>query len=92
MRLKQEFRELLRQGREEEAVRLVTADARAVRLVVGRLWDPDAEIRRRAARTVGRAAASHPEVGLDVVRRLMWSLNDESATNGGPGRDRPPGT
>jgi hypothetical protein len=82
MRLKQELRELLRQGREEEAARLVTADARAVRLVVGRLWDPDAEIRGRAARTVGRAAAAHGEIGLDLIRRLMWSLNDESATNG----------
>ena len=27
-------------------------------------------------------AAAHPEIGVDLVRRLMWALNDESATNG----------
>ena len=27
-------------------------------------------------------AAAHPELGREVARRLIWALNDESATNG----------
>jgi hypothetical protein len=49
---------------------------------MGRLWDPDPQIRRRAAEAIGRTAAAHPELGREMIRRLMWALNDESATNG----------
>lgn len=49
---------------------------------MARLWDPDPEIRRRAAGAIGRSAEAHPALGLETVRRLMWALNDESATNG----------
>jgi len=55
----------------------------AVRHLLGRLWDVDATIRKRAAEGVGIAAAQHPELGLELLRRFDWALNDESATNGG---------
>jgi hypothetical protein len=74
--------ELLQQGREEAVAELAVAEPRAVRPLVGRLWDTEAAIRRCAAGAIGRAAEAHPELGLDLVRRLMWGLNDESATNG----------
>jgi hypothetical protein len=82
MRLKQEIMELLRHGRERELAEKVAADRRAVRPVLARLWDPDAQIRGGAARALGQAAAEHPDLGQEVVRRLLWALNDESATNG----------
>jgi HEAT repeat protein len=82
MRLSQEVRELLQQGRENALAELTVANPRALRPLVGRLWDPDGEIRHLAARAVGRAAAAHPDRGVEVIRRLMWALNDESATNG----------
>jgi hypothetical protein len=74
--------DLLRQGREEAVVELAIADRRALRPLMGRLWDPDPQIRRCAAGAIGRSAAAHPALGLEMVRRLMWALNDEAATNG----------
>ncbi len=61
---------------------LAIADPRALRPLMGRLWDSDPRIRRRAAGAIGRSAAAHPALGLEMVRRLMWALNDEAATNG----------
>jgi hypothetical protein len=73
---------LLRQGREEAVAELARTDRRALRPLTGRLWDPDAQIRRRAAGAIGRSAALSPELGRELIRRLLWALNDESATNG----------
>ncbi len=82
MRLSEEVKELLRQGRHTELVDRVVAEARIVRPLLARLYDPDDEIRDRAARVLGHAAAAHPELGREIARRLLWALNDESATNG----------
>jgi hypothetical protein len=82
MGLKGRVMEMLRAGDGQALGALATQDARATRYLLGRLWDPDEATRRRAARAIGVAAASHPEIGVDLVRRLMWALNDESATNG----------
>ena len=82
MGLNSEVRQLLQQGREDAVAELVVADRRALRPLMGRLWDPDHEIRQRAARAVGHAASVHSDLGLEAIRRLMWALNDESATNG----------
>jgi hypothetical protein len=82
MGVKSMVRELLRTGESEQLVELVAHERRAVRPLLARLWDPDAGIRRRAAEAVGRAAALHPDLGLEIIRNLMWALNDESATNG----------
>jgi hypothetical protein len=82
MSLRKEVRELLRRGREDAVAELTAANPRALPPLMGRLWDPDAEIRRRAARAVGETAAARPDLGLEIIRRLMWGLNDESATNG----------
>jgi hypothetical protein len=73
---------LLRQGREEAVAELAATDRRVLRPLMGRLWDPDPTIRCHAAGAMGRSAAAHPPLGLEMVRRLMWALNDESATNG----------
>jgi len=61
---------------------LAIANPRALRPLMGRLWDPDPQIRRGAAGAIGRFAAAHSVLGLETVRRLMWALNDEAATNG----------
>ena len=74
--------ELLRTDDVAGLERLVRSDRRALRHLVGRLWDADERTRRRAAEAVGVAAEAHPDLALDVARRLIWALNDESATNG----------
>jgi hypothetical protein len=82
MGLKDEMTELLRHGREDEAAALAARSPRAVRALLGRVWDPDEALRRGAARAVGLAAAADRDLGLEIIRRLQWALNDESATNG----------
>jgi hypothetical protein len=82
MRLSEEVKELLQQGRETELAERAATDARLVRPLLARLYDPSDPVRGRAARVLGHAAAAHPDLGREVARRLIWGLNDESATNG----------
>ncbi len=74
--------ELLRQGDSEGLGRMVGENPAAVRFLQGRLWDADPEIRDLAAKALGAAAAAHPDLGRELLRRALWSLNDESAMNG----------
>jgi hypothetical protein len=82
MGMKGRVMELLRAGDEQGLGALVAAEPRAIRFLLGRLWDPDEDLRRRSAHVLGVAAAAHPDIGTDIMRRMMWALNDESATNG----------
>jgi len=74
--------EMLRQGDAEGLERIVGDNPAAIRFLQGRLWDADPEIRSRAAVALGAAAKSHPDLGRELLRRALWALNDESATNG----------
>ena len=73
---------LLREQDVPGLARLVVEERRALRHLLGRLWDPEAGVRRAAARAVGIAAQGHADLGTEITRRLLWNLNDESATNG----------
>lgn len=84
MRLKGAVMEFLERGDSDGLERMVAAEPGAVQPLQGRLWDPDPDVRRLAARALGAAAAVHPELGTELLRRAMWALNDESATNGAP--------
>ena len=61
---------------------LARADRRSARHFVGRLWDGDAAVQELAARALGAVAEAHPDLAIDILRRLMWGLTDEAATNG----------
>nr|CAJ31130.1 hypothetical protein 42c90012 [uncultured sulfate-reducing bacterium] len=74
--------ELFRAGDGDGLEAIVLQRPQAVRHLIGRMWDTDQEVRRLAARALGVAAAADPEKGADLARRLLWALNDESATNG----------
>ena len=76
--------EMLRQGDSEGLEHMVVETPAVIRFLQGRLWDEDPEIRNRAAIALGAAAAAHPDLGRELLRRALWALNDESATNGGP--------
>jgi HEAT repeat protein len=82
MGLKGRMMELLRAGDEQALGTMAVQEPRTTRFLLGRLWDLDEAIRQRAARALGRTAASHPLIGIEIIRRLMWALNDESVTNG----------
>ncbi|RLE20605.1 MAG: hypothetical protein DRJ65_17845 [Acidobacteria bacterium] len=74
--------ELLRTGDRQGLDALIAERPVAVRHVLGRLWDSDSVVRERAAYAVGLAAGHHQELGLELMRRFAWALNDESASNG----------
>lgn len=74
--------ELLSTGRDDELALLAASTPRALRPLSGRLWDDDPEIRARAARAIAVLAEAHPRLGREFVRRSLWGLSDESATNG----------
>lgn len=74
--------EVLRSGDPGGLERLVRHEPRTARLLFGRLWDRDEDVRNRAAVGLGATAEVHPELACDLLRRALWALNDESATNG----------
>lgn len=80
MRVK--IRELVDENRIGEAAALVAADRAAVKGLFGLLFEKYGARRWRAievlGRAVGRMEDEEPEKGRDVIRRLFWSLNDES--------------
>jgi hypothetical protein len=84
MRLKEMVMEMLRRGDRQGLEQLVMDQPRSVRYLQGRLWDTEPRVRRNAAEALGSAAAAHPELAREILRRALWALNDESATNGAP--------
>ena len=74
--------ELLQNGDMQGLETLMSERPGALRHVLGRLWDHDPNIRERAAAAIGFASAKHEAMGLELLRRFAWALNDESATNG----------
>ncbi len=73
---------MLRESDSDGLKELLRERPAAVRHLLGRLWDPDPMLRERATEAVGFAATEYPEMGLELLRRFAWALNDESATNG----------
>lgn len=76
--------ELLRVGAVAEVVALAAGRPRAVQLLTRRLWDADPTVAWTSASALATLAAQEPERGRELVRRFLWALNDESATNAGP--------
>ncbi len=74
--------ELVDLNRIEEAAALVAAERTAVKGLFGLLFERYGERRWRAIEVLGKAVPlmenAEPEKGLDIIRRLFWSLNDES--------------
>jgi hypothetical protein len=64
-----------------EVERLVADDRRMVRALLGLTYQADAAMRDTAAAGLALAARYHPELVTEVLRRLVWAMNDESGTN-----------
>jgi hypothetical protein len=60
---------------------LVSEDARVLRHLTSLTYDTDEQIRAAAAHAIARAAHHHPQQVSELVRRLVWAMNDESGTN-----------
>ncbi len=81
MNLNAHVRELITENRLKDLDILLPLEPRAIRHLVGLTYQPDAEVRANACRGVAMAARYHPELVEQVVRRLIWAMNDESGTN-----------
>jgi hypothetical protein len=69
-------------GDEAPLETLVAEESGAVRYLLSMTYRPDRERRLAGARGLALAAHHHPALIREVVRRLVWAMNDESGTNG----------
>lgn len=68
-------------GRFRAMEELVAEEPRAVRHLLGMTYHPESAKRNAAARGLALASRYHPKLVQEVVRRLVWAMNDESGTN-----------
>lgn len=80
--LREQVRQAVRAGDLQALEQLVSEDAHAVRHLVAMTHQLDDAIRLTACKGVGLAARFHPEMIESVIRRLIWSMNEESGANG----------
>ncbi len=81
MSLRVQVQELVAQGETEKLGVLVAQEPRAIRYLLGCTYQADEQVRAIACRAIGRASRHHPDLVQQVVRRLIWAMNDESGTN-----------
>ncbi len=81
MNLRSRVRRAIDENALDELEKLLAEDARAVRYLLGFSYLPEVELRERAARGIAIASRYHERQIQDLVRRLIWAMNDESGTN-----------
>jgi hypothetical protein len=81
MNLRAQVQELVEKGETESLAVLVADEPRTIRHLVGCTYQADERIRGVACRAIGRASRHHPDLVQQVVRRLVWAMNDESGTH-----------
>lgn len=78
-------RELLKKGDLPRLVGRIQADRRLLPSLVATLTEPHAVVRWRAIEVLGQVVAAEAEEdrgrAREIVRRLLWSLNEESGGN-----------
>ncbi len=81
MNLRTHVREMVENGKLDEIDMLLGVEPRALRYLVSLTYRSEPEVRQVACQGVARAARYHPDLVQQVVRRLVWAMNDESGTN-----------
>jgi len=79
--LRSQVRRTIDENALDELDRILSEDPRAVRYLLGFSYLPEAHLRQRAARGLAIASRYHEKLIKDLVRRLIWAMNDESGTN-----------
>ncbi len=79
--LSERVAEALRDGGDGKLESLVVGEPRVVRHLVAATFRPEPGIRAAAGRGLALAARHHPVLVQEVVRRLVWGMNEESGTN-----------
>ncbi len=79
--MQMQIKEAVQNGDLEGIDSLVSKNVRTVRFLVGMSYQPDEKIRKTAASGIAIAGRYHKKMVKRVVRRLLWAMNEESATN-----------
>lgn len=79
--LKERTRTAVQNGSNEELERLVSEEPGAVRHALGLTYHEEHGIRKRAAVAVALASRRHPAMVQNIIRRLVWAMNEESGTH-----------
>lgn len=81
MNLREQAREAALAERLDDLEQLVATEPRAVRYLLGFTYRPDRVLAARAARGIALAARHHPQMIENIIRRLIWAMNEESGAN-----------
>ncbi len=81
MSTRERVRDAIHGGRLDEVEELVAAEPRCLRYLMALTYEPEGEIRHTAARGIALACRHHPDKIQEMVRRLVWAMNDESGTH-----------
>ncbi|MGQ9921016.1 MAG: DVU0298 family protein [Desulfobacca sp.] len=73
---------LLEDGDIAGAAGLADQTGGIVTILLQLLFDPASQVHWRAIEAVGRIAQSHPKAIEKIIPRLLWSLNEDSASFG----------
>lgn len=65
----------------DEIEQIVSEEPGALQHLLRHMYDPDAEVRQVAARGIALGARYHRPMVEQIIKRLVWAMNDESGTN-----------
>ncbi|AEF93326.1 PBS lyase HEAT domain protein repeat-containing protein [Desulfotomaculum nigrificans CO-1-SRB] len=86
MSLREKINVLITQARYDELVNMALRDKGAIKYILRHLYHPFGIERWQAIEGLGRVCAAlvhtEPETVKELIRRLLWSMNDESGTTG----------
>lgn len=74
--------QLLQAGDITAAAGLAHQTGGVVTILLQLLFDPDSQLHWRAIEALGQIAQSHPNAIAKIIPRLLWSLNEDSASFG----------
>ncbi len=60
---------------------IVARDKKAIRYLMGMIYDPDEEKLKMASLGLARAAKHHPDFVKKMLDRLLWAMDPNSGTN-----------
>ncbi len=80
--LRERLSALLEEADYAGVIRLAAREKAVVRLLLQYLYDPEDLLHWRALEGLGHVAAAHPDQVKKVIGRLLWLLNEDSASVG----------
>ncbi len=81
MSLRRDIRDALARDDLATAERLLAENRAGLRHVTGLTYHQDEVTRQRASRAIALAGKHHPKQVQEIVRRLIWAMNEEAGTN-----------